>query len=96
MDAILAACPERLHTQLSVLAFTGMRSGQLQRLRPQDVDLVGNWIVIQAVPGAKTHLPVKVPIHPRLRPLLAAVPKRTRPWFFTAVPAAATPRGTIG
>ena len=93
VDQVLAAGPEPLRTYLATLAFTGMRSGQLQRLRPRDVDLDGNWITIQPVPGAKTHVPVTVPIHPRLRPILEAVSKRSRPWFFTAGPSNRYPDG---
>ena len=42
INAILAAAEPPLHFRLAVLAFTGMRVGELQRLRPEDIDLVGN------------------------------------------------------
>jgi integrase len=93
VNSILAACREPLRSILSVLAFSGMRVGQLQRLRPEDVDMLGNWIYIQPVEGAKTAHLVKVPIHPRLRPLLKRLPKRERPWFFTAASSRRYPDG---
>ena len=67
---------EPLRSQLAVLAFTGMRAGELQRLRPEDVDLVGGWVHIRSRPGAetKTRESRKVPIHPRLRAVLEALP----------------------
>jgi integrase len=70
----------------AVLAFTGMRSGELRRLAPADLDLGGNWVHVRSRQGAetKTRLSRKVPIHARLRPLLEALPRRPRPWLFTA------------
>jgi integrase len=86
VDRILTALEEPRRTAVAVLAFTGMRSGELQRLRPEDLDLEGNWLHVCSRPGAetKTRLSRKIPIHPRLQPLLAALPSRTRPWLFTA------------
>ncbi|HVK07872.1 MAG TPA: site-specific integrase, partial [Gemmataceae bacterium] len=43
VNEILARAKEPLRGQLAVLAFTGMRAGELQRLRVKDVDLVGGW-----------------------------------------------------
>lgn len=79
----------------AVLAFTGMRSGELQRLQPEDVDLTGNWINIASRQGAetKTRRSRRVPIHPRLRLLFAGVPPRRRPWFFTASASPKYPAG---
>lgn len=84
VDDILAACSEPLRTQLAVLAFTGMRVGQLQRLRPEDIDLEDNWIVIRPVDGSKTFHPVKVPIHPRLRRMLEKLPRASKCRAFTS------------
>lgn len=74
------ACEPR-RTQYAVLAFTGMRSGELQRLRIEDVDSDENWIHIMSREGpeTKTGFSRKVPIHPTLKHLLKALPK-TRPW----------------
>ena len=87
------ACEPRL-TQYAVLAFTGMRSGELQRLRVEDIDLTGNWIHIVSREGAetKTGYSRKVPIHAKLKPFLEALPK-TGPWLFTAPPSRKFPQG---
>jgi len=63
-----------------------MRSGECRHLQPRDIDLRGNWIHIESREGyeTKTGENRKVPIHPRLRPYLARVKKRERPWFFTS------------
>jgi len=80
---------------LAVLAFTGMRSGELQHLRKEDVDLAGDWIHIVNRPGAetKTRCSRKVPIHPRLHQILKSAPKSWGPWFFTAEPSNKYPNG---
>ncbi len=90
---ILAASKEPRLTQLAVLAFTGMRSGQLRLLRPEDIDLPQKWITINPAEGAKTKRTVRVPIHPRLLPLLEKLPKRRRPWLFTEPPSRKYPDG---
>jgi integrase len=86
VNRILAALKEPKLTQIALLAFTGMRAGELQRLKPEDVDLKGNWIAIESRPGleTKTRLSRRIPIHARLRPLLVKLPKGQRPWLFTA------------
>ena len=95
VNAILAAAGEPLRNQLAVLAFTGMRAGELQRLRPEDVDLVGGWVHVRSRPGAETknRESRKVPIHPRLWTALAGLPKAHRPWLFTAAPSRKYPAG---
>ncbi|RLS86279.1 MAG: hypothetical protein DWI06_00275 [Planctomycetota bacterium] len=67
------------------LATTGMRSGELQRLQKEDVDLAGNWIHIVSRPGlpTKTGQSRKVPIHPILRKALEDYkPLKNAKWFF--------------
>lgn len=95
VDEILTEASEIRSPVLAVLAFTGMRSGEAQRLQPQDVDLKENWIHIVSREGAetKTGESRKVPIHPRLRPILEAIPSRRRPYFFTALPSKKYPDG---
>ena len=97
VQTILAMALEPDRTHYAVLAFTGMRSGELRRLRVEDVDLVGNWIHIVSREGAetKTGCSRKVPIHPALKPILAAA-STTGPWFFTAPRAASTRRAGTG
>jgi excisionase family DNA binding protein len=95
VDRILAALEEPDRTPVAVLAFTGMRSGELQRLKPDDVDLAGNFLHVVSRAGAetKTRQSREVPIHARLRPLLAALPRRARPWLFVAPPGRACTSG---
>jgi integrase len=95
LNRILAALTDPKRTMVALLAFTGMRSGELQRLKPEDVDLAGNWIHIRSREGAetKTRLSRKVPIHARLRPLLEALSRRPRPWLFTMPPSRRYPAG---
>lgn len=78
-----------------MLGFTGMRSGELQRLKPEDVDLKGGWNKIISRDGAetKTRFSRKVPIHARLRVYLESMPKSKRPWFFTAQASKRYPEG---
>ncbi len=72
VDRILKATPKSKRAMIAVLAFTGMRAGELQRLQPRDIDLAGNWIYVVSRAGleTKTRLSRKVPIHPRLRVFL--------------------------
>ncbi len=85
VNALLAAADEPLRTILATLAFTGMRVGELRQLRPQDLDLEEGWIRIASREDWKTKTGVsrKVPIHPRLRKYLAALPKTRRSLVFT-------------
>ena len=71
-----------------------MRSGELQRLRVEDIDLKGNWIHIISREGAetKTGYSRKVPIHAKLKPLLEVLPKMGS-WLFTAPPSRKYPMG---
>jgi integrase len=91
---VLAKAMEPRRTQYAVLAFTGMRSGELQRLRAEDIDLKGNWIHILSREGAetKTGYSRKVPIHAKLKPYLESLAK-TGPWLFTAPPSRKYPQG---
>jgi integrase len=95
VNAILARAPKGVRPILSVLAFTGMRSGEVQRLLVVDVDFAGNWIHVVSRPGAKTKtkLSRRIPIHPRLRQILEALPSRSSGYYFTAAPSRKYPRG---
>lgn len=93
---ILAASSESDYVLLSVLAYTGMRSGDLQRLRREDVDLKGNWFHIVSRRGGgetKSGLSRKVPIHPILRSLLQHHVPANGQWFFTSAPSHRYPHG---
>ena len=95
VNRILSALTLIKRTMVAVLSFTGMRSGELQRLRPEDVDLAGGWIHIRSREGAetKTRLSRTVPIHARLRLFLEALSRRHRPWLFTMAPNRRDPKG---
>jgi integrase len=95
VNAGLEAARSTRRLQYALLAFTGMRSGECQRLRPEDVDLSGNRIHVASREGAetKTRRSRKVPIHARLRALLGTIPRTDRPWFFTANPSNRYPEG---
>lgn len=82
---------------LEILAFTGMRAGECQRLRRDlgDVDLDNNWIHIVSREGAetKTGNSWKVPIHDRLRKRLEKQPHDKRKWFLSENPSRKYPGG---
>jgi integrase len=91
-NAVLTAAPEHLAVLLYMLAFTGMRSGELQLLRPTDVDLAQNVIKVHTLKSKMTCIrPLrKIPIHPRLREILQIHGKPLFntgfSYFFTAAP----------
>ena len=80
---------------IALLAFTGIRSGEMQRLRVEDVDLTGNWIQVVSRRGGetKTRKSRRIPIHPRLRQILSGLPRSAGSWFFTAEPSPKFPDG---
>ena len=84
-------------TALEILAFTGMRAGECQRLRWDlgDVDLSGNWIHIVSREGAetKTGNTWKVPIHDRLRKKLETLSRNRRTWLLSENPSRKYPGG---
>jgi len=82
-----AATPER-RIVFAVLAFTGMRVGELQNLREEDVDRQRGWIQVESRPGAetKTKQSRRIPIHPVLLNLLRTYRRRSGPFFFSAEP----------
>jgi integrase len=59
---------------LSILLFTGCRVGDVLRLRAADVDLKRGWITFGSTPHGdpKKHGLVRVPVHPKLLPILTA------------------------
>jgi integrase len=95
IDGLLETARSARLVQFATLAFTGMRSGELQRLKPEDVDLAGNWIHVVSREGGetKTGHSRKVPIHRRLLPYLKRMPASSRIWFFTAAASPKYPDG---
>lgn len=96
INQVLEIAPNLRKVELATLAFTGMRSGELQRLRFEDVDLKQGWIKIVSRDGAetKTRRSRSVPIHPRLLAMLETLPKKKRVWFFSAQPSERYPDGS--
>jgi len=95
VNQILASAPSHRYAVFAMLAFTGMRSGECQHLLPDDIDFAGNWVHVISRPGAetKTGNDRKLPIHPRLRPILDSLPKSKRSWLFTALSSPQYPAG---
>jgi integrase len=95
VEALLKTLAPKLRTPVAVLAFTGLRAGELQRLRPDDLDLASNWVFVRSRPGAepKTRLSRKVPLAARMRGPLEILSKRRRPWLFTAPASGRYPAG---
>jgi integrase len=95
VDAILAALPEAKRSAVAVLAFTGLRAGELQRLQPGDIDLAGGWVHVVSRQGleTKTRTSRRVPIPARLRPLLERAARTDKPWLFTMPPSRKYPDG---
>ncbi len=95
VDRILAALDDRRRAQVSMLAFTGMRSGELERLQPIDVDLERRWIHIRSRVGGETknRKSRKIPIHDRLLAILQPIVARSGPRLFTEPPSEAYPEG---
>lgn len=83
---VLGRCSGQRRAMLAVLAFSGMRSGELSHLRAEDVDLEGRWFHVVSREGfeTKTRQSRKIPIHPALLPLLAEYRPAQGEWFFSA------------
>jgi integrase len=95
VQRILRAASLDRRMVFAVLAFTGMRVGELQNLRDEDVDRQRGWIQVASRPGAetKTKQSRKIPIHPLLLNLLRAYRRRTGPYFFSTEPSPKYPEG---
>ena len=84
--AILEQAAGLKRVVLATLAFTGLRVGELLRLRGEDVDCDQGWIHVVSWADAptKTGLSRRVPIHPVLAPLLERIgPRPKESAFFT-------------
>lgn len=73
LPVILQHCSPSTAPLVTVLAASGLRSGELQALEKRDVDLAGGFIHVTRQLGGptKTHEARKVPIHPAIRPIVA-------------------------
>jgi integrase len=95
VDQLLAAADEVLRPRLAVLAITGVRAGELRRLRREDIDLDGNWIHVRSRVGEETknRKSRKIPVHPRLLPILERALRQAGPYLFTVGPSRKYPEG---
>jgi integrase len=95
VNLILVALDAKRFPQVAILAFTGIRAGELQRLGPDDIDLTNRWIHIRSRRGAETknRKSRKVPIHDRLLTILQTLPRQTRSFVFTEPPSDRYPNG---
>src|SRR4051794_38093331 len=99
--AILAAATGAARAQYALLAYTGLRAGEMRMLRPRDVDLQRGWVHVVGRPGwvPKTRQARKVPVHPLLMEYLtayvASLPKSAAepPSFSRAAPSRKYPLG---
>jgi integrase len=95
VQQIMATAESERRITFAVLAFTGMRIGELEHLRDQDIDLSDRWIHVVSRPGAetKTRLSRRIPIHPVLADLLRERRRPSGPFFFSAAPSPKYPEG---
>ena len=94
VEAILRASREPLRSIVEVLAFTGMRIGELVWLTWDDVDFESGFIQIRPKDGwvPKHGRARSIPMHDRARAVLERLPRRHR-WVFTARPSRQYPEG---
>ena len=94
VEAILAAAEGQMRSILTVLAYTGLRRGELQWLAWEDVDLEKGWLHVRAKDGwaPKNGKDRKLPIHPKVRVTLERTPRVHR-WVFTARRSKQCPNG---
>jgi integrase len=96
VNAILGHCSPAARIRVSVLAFSGMRVGELQGLPQSDVDLKAGFIdVIRQINGpTKTKDSRRIPIHRRIEPIIEAQFKNdSHELLFTAQPSRRYPNG---
>lgn len=95
VKAILGQCSTRQGAKIATLAMTGIRAGELQGLRRDDVDLTEGWITVaQQIDGpTKTRNVRRIPIHPALKGILVALPRHKHEYFFTSEPSNKYPQG---
>jgi len=95
IEQLVSAAQGNRQIQYALLAFSGIRAGELQMLRPQDVDLQKGWIRIVGREGwvPKTRQARAIPIHPKLLEYLIRMPETNQPYFFCAAPSTKFPKG---
>ena len=94
VEMVIAASAEPLRSIVEVLAFTGMRIGELVWLTWDDVDLDRGFIHIRPKDAwvPKHGRSRVIPVHARVRAVLETLPRRHR-WVFAAAPSRKYPSG---
>lgn len=97
VNSLLSQADSKFACQIGLLAFTGMRLGEMQWLRPGDVDLQNGWVRIENRQEwkTKTRHSRRVPIHRRLLPYLrdAMNQSRGKPYLFCSPASQKFPKG---
>ena len=96
VNAILQECSPRLRDPVALLAFTGVRVGELQGFRKIDIDFQEGFInVVRQIHGpTKTRTARRIPIHRRLLPMLRRqLTADQHELLFTAQPSSKYPAG---
>ncbi len=85
VEDILKATKEPYRSMFELLAFTGLRLGELRFLSWDDVDAEGAWLHVRAKPDVgwrpKSGKDRKAPLHSRARAVLDRIPHAGR-WLF--------------
>ena len=94
MDTILSLSPEPWRSVYEVLAFAGLRIGELSWLTWDDIDLENGFLHIRAKEGweIKDSENRKVPLHDRLKKLFSKL-ARTSGWVFKGPICSKFPKG---
>ncbi len=94
VEAILMEAHDRYRPIFEILAFTGMRIGELEWLTWDDADFEKGFVEVRAKDDwmPKDGDDRSIPMHPRVRRLLDGLPRAGR-WVFVGPPCAKYPQG---
>jgi integrase len=94
LEAVLLAAKEPERAMFAVLAFSGMRVGELRHLTWDNIDSERGFIHVVPKEGweTKNHRPRLIPMHERVKKVLSGLPRR-HTWVFTARPSTKHPDG---
>jgi integrase len=94
VEAIFGKAHKRYKPIFELLAFTGMRIGELEWLTWDDIDFEKGFVEIRAKDRwqPKDGDDRSIPMHPRVRRLLEGLPRAGR-WVFVGPPCAKYPEG---
>jgi integrase len=85
IETLLKCCDDKLRPIVTTAVFTGLRKGELMRLRWEDVDLAAGMLVVRNSKSGKSRT---VPITEPVKSTLEALPRFLgSPWVFWTEPA---------